>query len=425
MTFEANISQPRKFDLCQDTLDEFVAAVDAKGGPHLIESSPEWHGLSYRPTLPINQALDPFSEDYCNLQIALYREISGRELDQHKNEHHDFDLEKHVMQRNAFGGDPADLVLHYMRLSKMMMAAEPPAGCKVLDLGCGWGLTSEFLAQLGCEVTAVDINANFVKLVTERSKRLGLGILALHGGFDDVAVDDWYDMVVFYECLHHAVRPWKVIERYKPRLAPGGAIAFAGEPVQEFWWKHWGIRCDPLSIYCIRRFGWFESGWSKSFVTKMFNRAGFILDYIEDRDPRMQPVVIARLLTKMNTSLVGELLFNCCDGNWIPEGKYVISKGDSHLHLNFPIAVDKVRLRIMNFRPKGITLDIFDAAGTALKHCELMPGENLIDLDFAGNASYRLVSDVWSPSSELGSPNTREFSFPLAAVDFLATAVAA
>jgi hypothetical protein len=111
------------FKLRQDTLDEFVALVDAKGGPHLLGVSPEWHHISYVPTLKVDQSLDPYSDAYCDQQIALYKEISGRELDQYSNEQTEFDMVRHVNQRNAFGGMPSDLALHYARLSKLIVKA--------------------------------------------------------------------------------------------------------------------------------------------------------------------------------------------------------------------------------------------------------------------------------------------------------------
>jgi hypothetical protein len=57
-------------------------------------------------------------------------------------------------------------------------------------------------------------------------------------------------------------------------LKPGGKLLLAGEPINDIW-KHWGLRTDPLSVYCIRKFGWFESGWSARFLTACVERCGF------------------------------------------------------------------------------------------------------------------------------------------------------
>jgi 2-polyprenyl-3-methyl-5-hydroxy-6-metoxy-1,4-benzoquinol methylase len=407
------------FKLRQDTLDEFVALVDAKGGPHLLGVSPEWHHISYVPTLKVDQSLDPYSDAYCDQQIALYKEISGRELDQYSNEQTEFDMVRHVNQRNAFGGMPSDLALHYARLSKLIVLSKLPANPKVLDMGCGWGMSSEFFASLGCQVTAVDINEKFVELVNTRSRRLDFGINAIHGGFDDVTVTDLYDLVVFYECLHHAIRPWKVIERFASQLAPNGAIALAGEPIQADWWKNWGLRLDPLSIYCIKKFGWFESGWSKPFIVKILRRSGLFVEYIDDASPGVGPVVIAKSRTEISSSLNSIDIAQCCaDDNWILDKEYLISKGNSQLSLTYPGNFATARLKITNFRGRGIKLDVTDKNSLLVHHGVLSPGVSFVDLKFNGDAVF--VSDVWSPETELGSVDNRQFSFHLAGIELFA-----
>jgi hypothetical protein len=283
-------------------------------------------------------------------------------------------------------------------------------------------MSSEFFASLGCQVTAVDINEKFVELVNTRSRRLDFGINAIHGGFDDVTVTDHYDLVVFYECLHHAIRPWKVIEKFALELAPNGGIAFAGEPVQAFWWKNWGLRLDPLSVYCIKKFGWFESGWSKPFIIKTLNKSGFFVEYVDDADPRVGPVVIAKLRAELNSSLTSaDLARGCADDQWILDGGYLISKGKSQLTLNYPGEVKTARARISNFRSSGINLSVTDHTGQVVHQGVLNPGENFVDLKFEGEDTFQFVSDVWSPHDELGSQDTRHFSFHLTGIEFWTT----
>ena len=132
------------------------------------------------------------------------------------------------------------------------------------------------MAFCGARVTAVDINPLFVDLITQRAARKNLPINARLSNFDDFLDEDRYDLAVFYECLHHAVKPWETLQHIALHLNPNGKIAIAGEPIVDYW-QHWGIRTDCLSAYCVRKFGWFESGWSRDFITKAFDRAGFEL----------------------------------------------------------------------------------------------------------------------------------------------------
>src|SRR5690606_583524 len=117
--------------------------------------------------------------------------------------------------------------------------ANLPSSARILDLGCGWGQTSELMAFCGADVVAADINPLFVELVNRRAKRLSLPIKAVHSNFDSPTFGQDFDLAFFYECLHHAIRPWETIKRVGEAIGPEGKIAFAGEPIQALWWKHW------------------------------------------------------------------------------------------------------------------------------------------------------------------------------------------
>jgi len=275
-------------------LDDFIKQIDEVGDPSLAAADFALKHFSYKRTVVVDDRLDPYSDQYWNQQIDLYREITGRELDQGSNELVQFDLDAHVGTLNSYAStDPKRMVIHYARLSKLIKHAALPDNARVLDLGCGWGLSSEFLAMLGCRVTAVDINEKFVELVKRRSHRMNYGIKAIHSGFDDLHLNETFDLILFYECLHHAVKPWELLQKVSSWLSPRGKIALAGEPIQNIWWRSWGLRLDGLSVYCMRKFGWFENGWSKDFIIDALSRCGLIVDYKDDVDPDVGPIIIA------------------------------------------------------------------------------------------------------------------------------------
>jgi SAM-dependent methyltransferase len=146
---------------------------------------------------------------------------------------------------------------------------------------------------MGCRVTAVDINKKFVELIRRRSNRLNFAIEAIQSNFDDLRLDKTFDLVVFYESLHHAIRPLELLQKVSGWLSANGKIALAGEPIQNIWWNNWGLRLDPLSIYCMRKFGWFENGWSKDYITAALSKCGLHVDYKDDADPDIGPMIIA------------------------------------------------------------------------------------------------------------------------------------
>ena len=192
-----------------------------------------------------------------------------------------FPLEQNVDAPNPYGSNDVGFIAkHAHAVLAAVMASDLPAGASILDMGSGWGLSSEVMAFCGAKVTPVDINPDFVELNRRRAARLGLtSMTPIHSAFDTFETDSRFDLILFYECLHHSVRPWETLARVAPFVNPGGKIAFAGEPINDAW-PTWGLRRDPLSVYCIRKFGWFESGWSASFITRAFERAGFTLNLI-------------------------------------------------------------------------------------------------------------------------------------------------
>src|SRR5262245_46808830 len=65
---------------------------------------------------------------------------------------------------------------------KLVKSLNVKSGQKVLDLGCGDGTTAMPLAQLGAEVTGIDIAANLVAAGNRRAARAGLKRLTFREG---------------------------------------------------------------------------------------------------------------------------------------------------------------------------------------------------------------------------------------------------
>ena len=407
--------------LTHQELPDFIEKVDAAGGPAAADFWDRWGSIRYQPSISIDPALDPFGPQYFERMLDIYREISGREFDQTANELTDFDFANHAEAFTSYGGHtaPADIALHFHRLSSAVRAAKLPRGASFLDMGCGWGFSTELLAQCGFKVTAVDINPAFVSLVETRCRRLGYPVKTVLSSFDDFQTDETFDGILFYECFHHAARPWDLVRKLAGNLRDGGQILLAGEPIQDEFWPHWGLRRDPLSIYCIRKFGWFESGWSLAFLKEMFARAGLVTHVKQDTEG-----LIVWAARPQSILTAGDLTNFIDPGEWHVSPTHLISKGVGTIDLTPPAWATAIEFQIANYRGKPIDFHLENRrrilANKTLDQRTLAPGDNLVRIPVpAGLSAVTLRGSTWLPSKELGTDDTRQMSFHLAQVRFI------
>lgn len=265
-----------------DQIDELIAEVDRYGGDFVHpEFVKRYAPLELEFETPVNQDLSPYSAEYFDQQIELYEEISGRKLNQQDGELHPGDMAPLLTAPNPLGVlDVASMSEHVRSVSIMLSLAVLSGRAEVLDMGAGHGIASEIMAFCGCNVHAVDIDPVLGNMSRQRAAARGMNIIRSVMNFDDLSsiADQHYAAAFFSQSLHHCLRPWELIASLKNKLtAEGGIIGFVGEPIQDIWWRNWGLRLDEISLYVARKEGWFESGWSFEFLGDCFARNGFVL----------------------------------------------------------------------------------------------------------------------------------------------------
>ena len=117
--------------------------------------------------------------------------------------------------------------------SILFRETEPPAGGRILDLGCGYGVIGLAIAATvpGAVVTAVDVNERAVLLANENAAALGLDDRYAARTPDAVPSGAAYDEIwsnppirIGKAALHELLLTWL------PRLAPGGrAVMVVGK----------------------------------------------------------------------------------------------------------------------------------------------------------------------------------------------------
>ena len=117
---------------------------------------------------PTGLPSDPFSDAYTNAQLAFYGKVAARPHYDVENERSGFPTDPN-RPFPYYTQSPATVGAHLIVLGFIIKTMALPPGSTILELGAGWGNTTIALAQMGYDVTAIDIEPNFVDLIRTRA----------------------------------------------------------------------------------------------------------------------------------------------------------------------------------------------------------------------------------------------------------------
>jgi 2-polyprenyl-3-methyl-5-hydroxy-6-metoxy-1,4-benzoquinol methylase len=219
---------------------------------------------------------DPFSEHYRQAQLALYRDLAGRDYDVAKRVTI-FEIESAVRHPFPFTTRSATTTgEQLMALGWLIRAMALPPGSRVVEFGPGWGNTAITLAKLGHQVTAVDAEPHFCELLRRRAAQEDVAI--------EVVQDDFFwaercgqrfDAALFYECFHHCADHLRLLRALREAVVPEGRVFFAGEPITAEFPMPWGLRLDGNALWAIRKNGWLELGFREDYFARALAETGW------------------------------------------------------------------------------------------------------------------------------------------------------
>ncbi len=101
-------------------------------------------------------------------------------------------------------------------------------GMRVLDLGCGWGSLTRWIAQEypACQITSISNAGRQIKSIRETASREGFGdrLVAEVVDINHFSPGETYDRIISVEMFEHVLNHTILLDRISSWLAPGGKL---------------------------------------------------------------------------------------------------------------------------------------------------------------------------------------------------------
>jgi 2-polyprenyl-3-methyl-5-hydroxy-6-metoxy-1,4-benzoquinol methylase len=92
------------------------------------------------------------------------------------------------------------------------------SGRDVLDVGCGFATTSQYIQKMGNRVSGIESSPDAVRVARTRIAEV------MEGDLQQFTADRKFDAIIFADVLEHLAWPVGVLKRYTSMLKPGGSV---------------------------------------------------------------------------------------------------------------------------------------------------------------------------------------------------------
>jgi 2-polyprenyl-3-methyl-5-hydroxy-6-metoxy-1,4-benzoquinol methylase len=171
-----------------------------------------------------------------------------------------------LARRNEAGLDP-DTHRHFCDFANLVNALALPPGARILDVGCGSGWLSEWLARFGYDVTGLDISPALVEI--SRARLAGGARFVVHD-VEAAPLGEQFDAAVCYDSLHHFADERAVMRHLAAMLRPGGQLfVMEGERPPD---------TDPTARAlreAMEQYATLESPFTRTYLLEILDEYGF------------------------------------------------------------------------------------------------------------------------------------------------------
>jgi SAM-dependent methyltransferase len=165
-----------------------------------------------------------------------------------------------------FGWSPAHFV-EWATIEHMLEAVELPPDASIIDVGCGSGWTSLFMAEAGYRVLGYDLVPANIELARRRAAMWHSRARFKVADMEDLPAGDPADAALLFDSLHHSAKQRQALISVAGRLKPGGWLLLG-----EASWLH---RHSREAKHVHKERGWLERGLDLGELKADLAAAGF------------------------------------------------------------------------------------------------------------------------------------------------------
>jgi 2-polyprenyl-3-methyl-5-hydroxy-6-metoxy-1,4-benzoquinol methylase len=169
------------------------------------------------------------------------------------------------LRTKPFANDPRETARHLIDAGYVIELLELRPGMRFVELGCGSGWLTRFVARHGLDAAGYDISPQMIEIARDQASAEGVDAHFDVADYESLDLEHGYDAALTYDALHHSANPELVLASARRALKPGGLL-LVSEP-------NWKQRYQGRNA--SDAFGTTELGYSPRRLKRLLRDAGF------------------------------------------------------------------------------------------------------------------------------------------------------
>ena len=169
------------------------------------------------------------------------------------------------LRSKPFANDPRETARHLIDSGYVIELLELRPGMRFVELGCGSGWLTRFVARHGLDAHGYDIAPQMIEIAREQAEAESVDAHFDVADYEHLDLEHSFDACLTYDALHHSTRPDLVIATARRALKPGGLL-LVSEP-------NWKQRFQGRNA--SGEYGTTEQGYSPRALKRLLKAHGF------------------------------------------------------------------------------------------------------------------------------------------------------